>query len=222
MQVLGIDEAGRGPVLGSMFIGGVLVDSADMDALTDLGLKDSKQLTDTTREAFVPEITELAAATQVQEVTANEIDELRQIMSLNMIEINGFATLIEELEPDKVFIDLPEPDGDRFAKKLRNQLPDSEQFQDLAIVAEHAADAEYPIVAAASILAKSQREAHVADLRERYDATFDSGYSHDTATITFLEEYVQDHGELPDAARASWATARRITEDHEQQGLTDF
>lgn len=222
MKILGIDEAGRGPVLGSMFIGGVLVSEDDMDALSELALKDSKQLSDGAREGFVPEITELAGNTHVKEVTASEIDELRQIMSLNVIEINAFAAIIEALEPDKVFIDLPEPDGDRFCKKIKSELPDSSQFQDMTFIAEHKADENYPIVSAAGILAKSRREAHVATLNEKYDADIDSGYPHDENTTAFLESHLQQHGELPEETRTSWSTAQRIKAENEQRGLSDF
>lgn len=222
MKILGIDEAGRGAVLGSMFIGGVLVDEADMEELGQLGLKDSKDLTDGQREGFVPEITEMAADTFVKEVTATDIDELRKIMSLNVIEIKAFAHIIQELEPDKVFIDLPEPDGDRFVKKVKNELPDEPRYQDIVMVAEHKADENYPIVSAASILAKSGREAHTADLKEAYGVPFNTGYAHDEKTIDFLKQHLAENGELPEETRESWATAKRIKAENEQRGLQDF
>lgn len=220
MKILGIDEAGRGAVLGSMFIGGVLVDEDDMNELGQMGLKDSKDLTDEQREAFVPQIEKLASGTYVKEITANDIDELRKIMSLNVIELNGFARIIEELEPDQVIIDLPEPNGDRFIKKIRNELDDG--FEDVVMIAEHKADQNYPIVSAASILAKSAREAHTAELKDKYGVDFHTGYSHDEDTITFLKKFLQGHGELPEETRLSWATAKRIKEENEQRGLEDF
>lgn len=220
MQVLGIDEAGRGSVFGSMFIGAALVDETDMDALDRLELKDSKELSDGQREAFVPQIKELAADTYVKEVAASEIDELRQIMSLNVIELNGFARLIERLDPDKVFIDLPEPDGDRFVKKIKEELDDA--YADLPIIAEHGADDTYPIVSAAAILAKSARETHCAELKEQYGVDFRTGYPHDDETIAFLKDHLSEHGELPAETRRSWSTAQRLQEAHEQQNLHDF
>lgn len=219
MRIVGIDEAGRGPVLGSMFVGGVAVDEDDMDELGQMGLKDSKKLSDRRREELVPRIEKLAAATHVREVTASEIDELRQIMSLNVIEIKAFAGVIEELEPDRAFIDLPEPDGERFAKKIRNEL---EGFDGLDIVAEHEADDTYPIVSAASILAKSAREAHTAELKEKYGVDFRTGYPHDDDTISFLTDYLREYGRLPDETRMSWSTAQRLKQEAEQSGLDDY
>ncbi len=220
MKILGVDEAGRGAVFGSMFIGGVLVDEDDMDALEQLGLKDSKELSDAKRDGFVQPIEDLAAATVVKEVTASEIDELREVTNLNVIELRTFAKIVEETGPDKAFIDLPEPDGERFANKIRNELPDG--FKEVDIVAEHGADETYPIVSAASILAKSAREAHTAELKEKYGVDFRTGYSHDQDTISFLEDYLQQHGELPEETRMSWSTAQRIVEESEQAGLGEF
>ncbi len=220
MKLLGIDEAGRGPVLGSMFIGGVLVDSDDTETLEQLQLKDSKELADEQREDFVPQITEVATDTHVKEVTATEIDELREIMSLNMIEINGFAHIIDALGPDKVVIDLPEPNANRFVKKLRNQIDGDTDHIDM--IAEHKADKNYPIVSAASILAKSQREHHITQLNKKYGANVDSGYPHDEQTTQFLEDHLQEHGHLPEETRESWSTAQRIKAENQQQGLGDF
>ncbi len=219
MRICGIDEAGRGAVLGSMFIGGVLVREEDMDDLAALGLKDSKDLSDRQREDFVPQIEEVAAATTVTEVTATQIDEMREIMSLNVIELKAFAQIIAEFEPEKAIIDLPEPDGERFGNKIRAELPEG---QDLDIVAEHKADENYPIVSAASILAKSAREHHTADLKETYGVDFRTGYPHDADTIDFLKDYLAEHGELPPETRMSWSTAQRIIAESEQSGLSDF
>lgn len=216
--VLGIDEAGRGPVLGSMFIAGVLVDADDLEELGEMGLKDSKELSDRQREGFVPRIEELAVDTAVREVTASDIDELRGVMNLNEIELKGFAALVDGMRPDRAIIDLPEPDGERFARKIREEV---EGFEG-EIVAEHKADENYPVVSAASILAKSARENHTADLKEKYGVDFRTGYSHDQDTIDFLEDYLAEHNELPEETRLSWSTAQRLLKEHEQSDIGDF
>ncbi|MDY6765943.1 MAG: ribonuclease HII [Candidatus Nanohaloarchaea archaeon] len=218
--VLGIDEAGRGAVLGSMFIAGVLIDEQDEYELRTMGLKDSKELSDEEREGFVEPIEDLAEATVVREVTASEIDELREVTNLNMIEMRTFAAIIEELEPGEAIIDLPEPDGERFANKIRNELPDG--FPAVEITAEHGADDTYPIVSAASILAKSAREAHTAELKGKYGVDFRTGYSHDQDTLDFLADYLEQYGELPEETRMSWSTAQRIVAESEQSGLAEF
>jgi ribonuclease HII len=218
--VVGVDEAGRGPVLGSMFIGAMAVDTEDMEQLETLRLKDSKKLSDERRRTLDRRIRQVADEIVVREVTASEIDELRKIMSLNEIEMKAFADVIEQLGPGKAILDLPEPDAARFKRKIKNELPDA--FEHLKIVAEHKADENYPIVSAASILAKNGREDHIEELKDKYEVNFRSGYPHDEPTIAFLEEYMEQHGRFPDETRTSWNTAKRIKKEYQQKGVTDF
>lgn len=220
MKILGIDEAGRGPVIGSMFIGGFMVDEEDIHKLDDLGVKDSKKLSNDRRDFMDDELEDIGEVF-LKEVTASQIDELREVMSLNEIELQSFAELIEESgDPDKVFLDLPEPDAERFVRKLKNELPS--RFENVEFVAEHGADDEYDIVSAASIAAKSARERHVERLKQKYGYDFKSGYPHDEPTIEFLENYVDEKGELPEETRVSWSTAERIIEKSEQSKVGDF
>lgn len=219
VKVLGIDEAGRGPVIGSMFIGGFMVDEEKLDKIEELGVKDSKKLSDKKRELIAKKLIELDG-NFLKEVEAREIDDLREVMTLNEIELQAFADVIERADPDKIYVDLPEPNAARFVKKLKNELP--KRFKDRKFVAEHKADDIYPIVSAASIIAKSAREAHVEELHQKYGYDFKSGYPHDKPTIEFLEKYIEEHDELPKETRRSWSTAERLMKEHSQQGLEDF
>lgn len=219
VKVLGVDEAGRGPVIGSMFVGGFLVDKDKLDEVENVGVKDSKKLSNKLRDS-IDEVLEDYGDTFLKEVEAEEIDELREIMSLNEIELHAFVDIIERAEPDEVFVDLPEPDGDRFIRKMKRELP--ERFQDVKFVAEHEADDTYPVVSAASIVAKSARERHTQELKEKYGYDFKSGYPHDKPTINFLEKFVEEKGELPKETRKSWSTAERILKEADQKGLGDF
>lgn len=218
-KILGIDEAGRGPVIGSMFIGGFMVEEKDLEKVEGFGVKDSKKLSDRKREKIAVELKELGGDF-LKEITASEIDELRRVMSLNEIEIHGFVDVIERADPDKVIVDLPEPDGDRFIRKMKDELPP--RFEDVDFIAEHGADDTYPIVSAASIIAKSARENHVENLQKKYGYDFKSGYPHDKPTIKFLETYIEEKGELPPETRESWSTAERIRKEADQSGLGDF
>jgi ribonuclease H, mammalian HI/archaeal HII subfamily len=219
MKILGIDEAGRGPVIGSMFIGGFMAVEEDLPQLEELGVKDSKKLSDSRRDRM-DEVLEDIGEVFLKEVTASQIDELREVMSLNEIELQSFAEVVEKADPDKVYLDLPEPDAERFVRKVKKELPPS--FEDVEFVAEHGADEEYDIVSAASIAAKSARERHVKDLKEKYGYDFKSGYPHDQPTIEFLEKYVEQNGELPPETRNSWSTAERILKENQQSSVSDF
>ncbi|MFB6190432.1 MAG: ribonuclease HII [Candidatus Nanohaloarchaea archaeon] len=218
-RVLGVDEAGRGPVIGSMFIGGFVVEESGIDDLEELGVKDSKKLSNKRRDLMDEELPGIGE-TFLKEVTASTIDELREVMTLNDIEVQAFAEVIAESGADKVIVDLPEPDADRFIRKLRKELPP--RFEDVKFVAEHGADEDYPVVSAASIVAKSARERHVEELKDKYGFDFKSGYPHDEEVTVFLHKYLDEYGELPDETRRSWSTAQRIVKEHEQGDLNDF
>ncbi|MFB6174719.1 MAG: ribonuclease HII [Candidatus Nanohalobium sp.] len=218
MKVLGLDEAGRGPVIGSMFIGGFMAEEEDVE-LEDLDVKDSKKLSDKKSEGLRSQLEDYGEVF-LKEVTASEIDDLREVMSLNEIEIQAFADVIERADPDKVIVDLPEPDAAKFVAKLKRELP--ERFAECEFVAEHEADDKFPVVSAASIAAKSARESHVEELHQKYGYDFKSGYPHDKPTIEFLETYFDEKGEMPQETRMSWSTAERIVKEQSQKGLEDF
>lgn len=202
-----------------MFIGGFMVEESDLEKVEDLGVKDSKKLSDKKRESLAGKLREMGEPF-LKEITASEIDDLREVMTLNEIEIQGFTDVIERADADKIIVDLPEPDGDRFIRKMKKELP--ARFEDRDFTAEHEADDNFPIVSAASIIAKSARENHVEELKKKYGYDFKSGYPHDSPTINFLEKYVEEKGELPKETRRSWSTAERILKEAEQSGLEDF
>jgi len=218
-KVVGIDEAGRGPVVGSLFIGGFMVEESKLDEVDELGVKDSKKLTDGKREDLAEQLREMGEPF-LKEISASEIDDLREVMSLNEIEIQGFTDVIERSDADKIIVDLPEPNGDRFINKMKRELP--ARFSDRDFVAEHGADESFPIVSAASIIAKSARENHVDSLKQKYGYDFKSGYPHDKPTINFLEDYLNEKGELPEETRMSWSTAERIVKENSQKSFDEF
>lgn len=219
MKILGIDEAGRGPVIGSMFVGGFMIKDSENKYLEEIGVKDSKKLSDSRREKISGKLENIGKS-YVKEITASEIDELREVMTLNEIELKGFAEVIRKFDPEKIIVDLPEPDGKRFSSKIKKELPPS--FQDIEIIAEHGADDNYPVVSAASIMAKSAREEHIKKLHSKYGYDFKSGYPHDTETREFLKEYLKDHEELPPETRLSWSTAEKIKKEFDQTSFSDF
>jgi ribonuclease HII len=217
-KILGIDEAGRGPVIGSLFVGGFLIDEKKLGELEKIGVKDSKKLSNEKRESLRKKLDEFGE-TFLIEFTASDIDDLREVMSLNEIELKGFAQIVDDAEPDRVFMDLPEPDGDRFIGKVQDLMKTD---IDLDFTAEHGADDTFPVVSAASIVAKSAREKHVEELQRKYGYDFKSGYPHDEPTIEFLKDYLEEKGDLPPETRESWSTAERIRKEGDQGDLTDF
>lgn len=206
-MIAGIDEAGKGPVLGPMCIAGVLLDKKNLNELARIGVKDSKKLTARRREVLAADIKKLADKYFILEVSPAQIDELRKIMTMNEIMVICFAKVLEELKPDRAFVDAADVNAARFGENVRIKYAG-----EIDITSEHGADEKYPVVSAASIIAKVQRDALISELEENAGVEIGSGYPADPKTIRFLENWIQEHGSLPDFARGSWETAKRLLE----------
>ncbi len=206
-MIAGIDEAGKGPVLGPMCVAGVMMDEKKLDALSKIGVKDSKQLTAKKREALAVEIKKLADKYFILEVSPTQIDELRKIMTMNEIMVVCYAKVLAELKPDRAFVDAADVIAARFGENIKKKY-----CHEIEIISEHEADEKYPIVSAASILAKVQRDALVKALEKNVGVEIGSGYPADPKTIKFLETWIREHGTLPDFARSSWKTSKKMVE----------
>lgn len=217
MLILGIDEARRGPVLGPMIIAGVLLDERNERKFIELKVKDSKLLTPKKRVALEKEIKRIAEEIHIVEISAQEIDEKRKRMSLNELEAMKMVECLElfEKKPDKIIIDLPDPNNHMFIRRMS-------KYADIKppIVAEHKADVKYPVVSAASIIAKVFGDARLREF-EKEHGPLGVGYPHDERTIKFLEKCMEK-GEFPDIVRKSWITAKRIRERKYQKKLSEY
>src|SRR5659263_414963 len=143
LMISGIDEAGKGPVLGPMCVAGVLLDDAGNGALLKLGVKDSKQLSPKKREVLAGDIKNIANKYFVLEVSAFQIDELRKIMTMNEIMVVCFAKVLDELRPDHAYVDAADVIAQRFGDNIRKKYT-----REITITSEHEADVRYPIVSA--------------------------------------------------------------------------
>jgi ribonuclease HII len=217
LTISGVDEAGKGPVLGPMCVAGILLDGTKQDELLQIGVKDSKLLTPKKRETLAAEIIEIAEKYYILEVNPSQIDELRNIMTMNEIMVASFTKVLEELRPDHAFVDAADVIANRFGENIRNKYSG-----DIMITSEHKADVTYPIVSAASILAKVQRDLLVKQLEDELGMEIGSGYPSDPKTIRFLEKWVKDHNSLPSFARSSWETSKNILEKFDRNQKTLF
>ncbi|MFB6245122.1 MAG: ribonuclease HII [Candidatus Nanohaloarchaea archaeon] len=209
----------KGPVIGSMFVAGFVIEEERLEDLEEIGVKDSKKLSDVKRDAMAEKVRE-AGEVILREVKASELNDLMDVMTINEVELQAFVDVIESSDADRIYVDLPEPDGERFISKLKDGLP--ERFRDREFVAEHGADDEYPTVSAASIVAKTNRERHVEELKRKYGYDIKSGYPHDQEAVDFIRKYLKEHGELPPEARTHWSTTERVVEEVGQRGLDDY
>ena len=207
----GVDEAGKGPVLGSMFVAAVAVDPADLP--DDVG--DSKGIAPERREDD-GEIREAAEAVAVVEITVERIDDPDTDMNELTVAGHGEALAGVVEEGLSGYADAGDTNAVRFERRVADRLD-----PEVDLRAEHGADESYPIVGAASILAKVARERHVDALSEKYGPV-GSGYPSDPATREFLESFVAEEGELPACARESWQTSRDVLSARDQASLSDF
>lgn len=214
MRILGIDEAGRGPVLGPLVVAGVVSD--DPETLRALGVRDSKRLSPQRRRGLA-EAVESTAGCHITAVSARELDAAMAAGSLNDLEAALFADLIRTLAPDEAVVDCCDPVESRFRATILRRVG-----YDLPLRAEHRADERYPVVSAASIVAKVKRDEAMARIEEELGQPVGSGYAHDPRTQSFLEAWVAERGELPPHARRAWKTARRLLARVDLRKLTEW
>jgi len=213
-MICGVDEAGRGPVMGPLVVAAVMV--RDEQPLRELGVADSKLLTRRRREELDLQIRDLAEVEMVV-VHAAEIDEFMGSNSLNLLEVKHFAVLIERLCPDKVFIDAADVVEERFGRRVQDLLTCRP-----LMVCEHKADLTYPVVSAASIIAKVARDNIMDQIQESFGRPIGSGYAPDEVTIEFIRTWLKETGSLPPHVRASWKTAKDLISISKVSKLTDW
>ena len=216
--MLGADEAGKGPVLGPMVAAAV---RAPERAIPD-GVDDSKRLAPARREeldALLREHPEVSVGVAV--VPPTRIDDPGTDMNLLTVagQVEALAAVAED--GDEAVVDAGDVSETRFARRVCEGVADVDPPVDIDVRGEHGADESYPIVAAASVVAKVERDRQVAAIADEY-GDVGSGYPSDPTTRDFLREYVREHGDLPDCARRSWATCSDVLAAAEQSALSEF
>ncbi len=206
MLIAGVDEAGRGCLIGPLIVAGVTFEKEAIPQLSDWGVRDSKRLTPKHREEIADLIKGLAIGVSYFELQPRSIDliVLRNVKlrKLNYVEAIAMAKVIRELRPDEAYVDACDVNAERFGTIISKVLG-----YKLNVVSEHRADSTYLVVSAASILAKVRRDAIISELHERY-GDFNSGYPSDEKTITWLEQWVHNYKACPECVRLSWKPVR--------------
>lgn len=213
--VCGIDEAGRGPIIGPMVIAGVLVNDSDGLRLNAMGVKDSKLLTNHKREELYGPILGIAIKYQVAIIFPEEIDMAVNGIKLNRLEAKKSAEIINSLNPDTAIIDCPSPNIPAYTLLLRSMLTN----KNIKLVVEHKADFNYPAVAAASVIAKVTRDREIAGISQRLGMDIGSGYPSDPNTVEFIKKHYKNH---PEIFRKSWQTYKNLLNGSSQASLLSF
>lgn len=215
--IAGIDEAGRGPMIGPMVICGVSVDSKKLHLLEKIDVRDSKVLSPSRRLKLKDRIEQIVDKIEIRTVSASDIDRLRKKKTLNEIEVSEFALIAKKLNPQEVYLDAADVKASRFGERV-GKLSGLES-KGTVIVSEHKADSKYPIVSAASIIAKVERDRVISEYHKRY-GDFGSGYPSDPKTVRFVRDLVRNGQRLPSIVRASWESVRKILGDESTEQTT--
>jgi ribonuclease HII len=215
--IAGIDEAGRGAVMGPLVIAGVSMDPGQENHLRKIGVKDSKLLSPARREKLSAAIEKAAKDMVVIKVGSCKIDNYRRSgVNLNQIEAMKMADIVNYLKPDRVYIDSPDTNISKFQRFLKRMIDHEHEM-----VMEHKADYRYPSVAAASIIAKVARDREIEELKEKH-GEIGSGYTSDPVTIQWLENWISGNRKFPDFVRSSWITAGDMLRQKSQTSLMDW
>jgi len=199
--ILGIDEAGRGPVIGPMVICGIVVKKEDIPELVQIGVKDSKLLSPATREKLKKMIEKIANKWELIKISPSQIDEY----GMTYLHLKSITQLINKFCPQVAIIDCPTRWPNSYEENVRALTKNKKT----KLVVENFADGNYSIVAAASILAKVARDEEIKNLSLRY-GQIGSGYPSDQKTIEFLKKCLRKDSQLPDIVRKRWKTIDRV------------
>jgi len=214
---IGVDEAGKGPVLGPMVAAAVRGNAEMLPA----GVVDSKQLSANKRASLAAALrAESEIEIGVGSVETDEIDAPETDM--NQLTVAAQLRAIQQVavDGDRIIVDAGDVSASRFGRRITEGTTTETIAVD--VTAEHGADDSHALAAAASIIAKVERDQRIEQIGEQYDQPVGSGYPSDPTTRAFLADYVEAHGELPDCARRSWSTCDDLLAAAEQSALADF
>jgi len=206
VQICGIDDAGRGPMLGPLVIAGISLQKKNIKKLSALGVKDSKKLTPKLREQLYKKIIEIVDDYYIVKISPRSIDTSVKKHCLNGLEAKYMAKVVSKLNPDISYVDSCDVNPTRFGKEI-SKLSDNHKIKSF-----HRADSRFVVVSAASILAKVTRDKAIMKLRKEHD--LGSGYPSDSVTVKFVTKYYKQNNEMPKFVRKSWKPVQKIIENN--------
>lgn len=222
MIVAGVDEAGRGSVLGPLVVAAVSLRYENISKLNKIGVRDSKLLSPARRVELFREIKKISQVVSYERIFPDSIDRIvfngERLHKLNYLEAQAMAKLLSRINFDRAFVDCCDTNQKRFGFQV-SDLVASRLGRSFAIgeynplfekiTSEHHADRNYLVVSAASIVAKVTRDAAIKRLSKEY-GNIGSGYPSDPDTLSFLKACFSKSKSFPDFVRRSWLTIRRM------------
>lgn len=206
LLICGIDEAGRGSVLGPLVIAGINIKNSDIKKLEEIGVRDSKALTRKKRGFLFDKILDISEFVCIYKIDCKTIDENVYQRKLNKLEGGIMSTIIKYLEADVAYVDSCDVNINRYTNYLKSNL---DLKNNTSVIAMHKADRINPAVSAASIIAKVTRDREIQILEENFQ-NIGSGYPSDKKTMYFIHNWIKEYKEFPNFVRKSWEPVREI------------
>ena len=215
MIVCGVDDAGRGSMIGPLVIAGVSMRRDRIKKLRDIGVRDSKTLTPARRQELYRQITREADGWCVSRIGPATVDRSVSKHMLNALEAKYMARAIARLGPGVAYVDSCDVDARRFGAAVSSMARDGGGGGRCAVRSHHKADSRFEVVAAASIVAKVTRDREIARIAKRHGGrrTVGSGYPSDRRTVGFVGRWIAERGRAPPFARSSWKPVRVMLMD---------
>lgn len=229
--IAGVDEAGRGPVLGPLVMAALAFNEEDIKKLEWIGVKDSKLLSHETREELFTQIREIVHDFRIEMIEPDAIDlsVTGQGSNLNWLEADTSVRMISELQPNTAIFDCPSVNLDAYKNYLSTHLKSlspplrstetNKSCHEIELVVEHKADLNHLVVAAASIIAKVIRDRQINKIKNTIGIDFGSGYMSDPKTQEFLQNYSE---KFPELFRKSWRSYKNVEDKKKQKTLGEY
>lgn len=218
MLICGVDEAGRGSVIGPLIVAGIIIKKSNIKKLAEIGVRDSKLLSRKKRNILFYEILDIVEFTCIYKIEPGIIDNNVYLKNLNRLEGKVMATIINHLSADVTYVDSCDVNINRYTELIRSHLKSSNKNR--RIIVMHKADILNIVVSAASIIAKVIRDKEI-ELIQREFEKIGSGYPSDKKTMEFIKTCIIDQNNCPSFIRKSWKPVKNIF-NIKQQKIYDF
>jgi ribonuclease HII len=208
----GVDEAGRGSVIGPLVVAGISIGKNGVSRLHKLGIRDSKTLTPLARENLFGNIVQLSNSLCISKIDCHEVDNYVFFNGLNELEAIAMAEVINNIRADRIYVDACDINLERYKNTIKKYLWTPKP----SICCLHHADSLNVVVSAASIVAKIIRDNEVQRIRKIYH-DIGSGYPSDKKTMFFIKNWITRYKSAPNFARKSWRPLRIMLENNSTQ-----
>ena len=202
MKICGVDDAGRGSMIGPLVIAGISIDKKNISKLRKLGVRDSKKLSPKKRELLYKEIIKIVDDYHVVRIPPKTIDRFVFEHNLNHLEAKKMAEVIRNLKPHLSYVDSCDVNASRFGREISDLSGKSN------VKSYHYADSRFVVVSAASIIAKVSRDRSINRLNKL--SNLGSGYPSDKKSVNYVKKIVSSKKPLPSSIRKSWKPVQKI------------